>query len=98
MVNWRRRRDNGRAFIVRPRGGKSVSMSLNKLKDEPLSRDELKKVLRARHIEEDEIVPSDETGTNITIANMPILTTKIKPTADVFLTLFFTIRLSHPKI
>lgn len=60
MVSWRRRRDNGRAFVVRPKGGKSISMSLNKLKNEPLSRDELKKVLKARHIEEDEIVPEEE--------------------------------------
>lgn len=60
MGLWRRRRDNKKAFIVRPKGGKTVSQSLNKAKNEPLTRDELKKVLHSRKIEEDEIISEDE--------------------------------------
>lgn len=60
MVGWLKRRDNGKAFIIRPKGGKSVSQMLNKAKDEPLTKAELKKVLDARHIDEKEIIPEQE--------------------------------------
>ncbi len=59
-LGWRRRRDNGKAFIVRPKGGKSVSQTLNKRQDEGLSQSEIKKVLRSRRIEKEEIIPEDE--------------------------------------
>lgn len=57
---WRKRRDSGKAFIVRPKGGKTVSQSLNKAKNEPLTREELKKVLHSRKIDENEIIPEEE--------------------------------------
>jgi len=60
MVGWRKRRDNGKAFIVRPKGGKSVSQLLHKEKNQPLTTDELKKVLKSRRIDEDEIISEEE--------------------------------------
>lgn len=59
-MGWRKRRDNGKAFMVRPKGGKSVSQLLHKNKDQPLTTDELKKVLKSRKIEQDEIIPEEE--------------------------------------
>jgi len=59
-LGWRRRRDNGKAFIVRPKGGKSVSQMLNKRHDDPLTQSEITKVLSSRKIEHDEIIPEEE--------------------------------------
>ena len=59
-LGWRRRRDNGKAFIVRPKGGKSVSQMLNKRQDEPLTTSEITKVLRSRRIDKEEIIPEEE--------------------------------------
>ncbi len=60
MMGWRKRRDNGRAFVVRPKGGKSMSQMLNKQKSEPLTHSELKKILQDRKIDEKEIIPEEE--------------------------------------
>lgn len=60
MLSWRRRRDNGKAFIVRPKGGKSMSQMLNKQMSEPLTTSELKKILKDRKIDEEEIISEDE--------------------------------------
>lgn len=60
MGLWRRRKDNNKAFIVRPKGGKSVSQSFNKGREQTLTRDELKKVLSYRKIDQDEIIPEEE--------------------------------------
>jgi len=60
MMGWRKRRDNGRAFVVRPKGGKSMSQMLNKQKSEPLTHSELKKILSDRKIDENEIIPEEE--------------------------------------
>jgi len=60
MLSWRKRRDNGKAFFVRPKGGKSLSQMLNKEKSEPLTASELKKVLSSRKIEKEEIISEDE--------------------------------------
>ncbi len=60
MVSWRRRRDNGKAFIVRPKGGKSMSQMLNKQMSEPLTTSELKKILKDRKIDEEEIVSEEK--------------------------------------
>src|SRR3972149_589810 len=60
MLSWRKRKDSGKAFIVRPKSGKSMSQMLNKSKDESLTTSELKKVLESRKIEEGEIIPEDE--------------------------------------
>ncbi len=46
--------------MVRPKGGKSVSQLLHKEKNEPLTRQELKKVLNSRKIDEEEVIPEDE--------------------------------------
>ncbi|MCP6727139.1 MAG: hypothetical protein KJI69_03885 [Patescibacteria group bacterium] len=59
-LSWRRRRDNGKAFVIRPKGGKSVSQMLNKRQDEPLTASEITKVLRSRRIEKEEIIPEEE--------------------------------------
>ena len=59
-LTWRKRRDSGKAFIVRPKGGKTVSQSFNKSKNEELTREELKRVLQSRKIDEKEIIPEDE--------------------------------------
>lgn len=59
-LGWRKRRDNGKAFIVRPKGGKSISQMLNKQKGEPLTASELKKVLGSRKIEQNEIISEEE--------------------------------------
>jgi len=59
-LGWRKRRDNGKAFIVRPKGGKSISQMLNKQESEPLSVSELKKVLNSRKIDQDEIISEEE--------------------------------------
>jgi len=60
MLSWRKRKDSGKAFIVRPKSGKSMSQMLNKSKDESLTTSELKKVLESRKIEQNEIIPEDE--------------------------------------
>ncbi len=60
MMGWRKRRDNGRAFVIRPKGGKSMSQMLNKQKSEPLTHSELKKILSDRKIDEKEIIPEEE--------------------------------------
>ncbi len=59
-LSWRRRRDNGKAFVIRPKGGKSVSQMLNKRQDEPLTASEITKVLQSRRIEKEEIIPEEE--------------------------------------
>ncbi len=59
-LSWRRRRDNGKAFVIRPKGGKSVSQMLNKRQDDPLTASEIKKVLHSRRIEQEEIIPEEE--------------------------------------
>jgi len=59
-LGWRKRRDNGKAFIVRPKGGKSISQMLNKKESEPLTASELKKVLSSRKIEQSEIISEEE--------------------------------------
>ncbi len=59
-LSWRKRRDNGKAFIVRPKGGKSMSQMLNKRQDQPLTQSEIKKVLRSRRIEHEEVIPEEE--------------------------------------
>ncbi len=59
-LGWRKRRDNGKAFIVRPKGGKSISQMLNKQKGEPLTASELKKVLNSRKIDQSEIISEEE--------------------------------------
>lgn len=59
-LGWRKRKDNGKAFLVRPKGGKSISQMLNKPKDEPLTTSELKKILSSRRIEKEEIISEDE--------------------------------------
>lgn len=59
-LSWRRRRDNGKAFVIRPKGGKSVSQMLNKRQDEPLTASEITKVLRSRRIDKEEIIPEEE--------------------------------------
>jgi len=59
-LGWRKRRDNGKAFIVRPKGGKSISQMLNKQKGEPLTTSELKKVLGSRKIDQSEIISEEE--------------------------------------
>lgn len=60
MGLWRRRKDNKRSFIVRPKGGKSISQTLNKQKSEPLTTNELNKILKSRKIEKNEIVSEQE--------------------------------------
>jgi hypothetical protein len=59
-LSWRKRRDNGKAFVIRPKGGKSISQMLNKQKSEPLSVSELKKVLSSRKIDQNEIISEEE--------------------------------------
>ena len=59
-LSWRKRRDNGKAFIVRPKGGKSMSQMLNKRQDQSLTQSEIKKVLRSRRIEHEEVIPEEE--------------------------------------
>jgi len=59
-LGWRKRRDNGKAFIVRPKGGKSVSQMLNKQRNEALSTSDIKKVLASRKIDKDEIISEEE--------------------------------------
>lgn len=60
MGIWRRRRDNKKAFTVRPKGGKSFSQTLNLEKEQGLTPEQLKKVLKSRKIEKDEIIPEEE--------------------------------------
>ena len=60
MGIWRRRKDNRKAFIVRPKGGKSFSQSLNLQKDQGLTQDQLQKVLKSRKIDKDEIITEEE--------------------------------------
>ncbi len=59
-LGWRKRRDNGKAFIVRPKGGKSISQMLNKQNAEPLTTSELKKVLSSRKIDQSDIISEEE--------------------------------------
>lgn len=60
MGIWRRRRDSKKAFIVRPKGGKSFSQTLNLQKNQGLTREQLDKVLKSRKIDKDEIITEDE--------------------------------------
>jgi len=59
-LSWRRRRDNGKAFIVRPRGGKTISQSFNKTQNQGLSRQEQTLILKDRKMDLDEIIPEEE--------------------------------------
>ncbi len=53
MINFLRRKKDGRVFAVKPRKGKSMSQSLDKGKDVPLPTKDLRKIAQERGIDID---------------------------------------------